>query len=72
MSGPSEPHFNMCTASQDSYLVWNSTQSQFGEEWAALLLKNIKFFFFWPNLGVPKVERYDIDVLASTISVIVS
>ena len=33
MTGPSEPHFNMCKTLQDSDLVRNSTQSQFGVEW---------------------------------------
>ena len=33
MTGPPEPHFNMCTTSQDSGQVRNSTQSQFEVEW---------------------------------------
>ena len=38
--------FNMCTTLQDSGLLWNSTQSQFGVEWVVFLVKNIKFFSF--------------------------
>ena len=46
MTGPPEPHFNMCTTSQDSPLVRNGTQSQFVVEWVVLFGQNIKFFSF--------------------------
>ena len=46
MTGPTEPHFDMCTTSQDSCLVRNGTQSQFVVEWVVLFGQNIKFFSF--------------------------
>ena len=46
MTGPPEPHFNMCTTSQDSHLVQIGTQSQFGVEWVVFFGQNIKFFYF--------------------------
>ena len=44
--------------------VWSGMGCRF---WS----KTLNFSLFWPNLSVRKVERYDIDTLASTILVIV-
>ena len=59
---------------RDSRLVQNGTQNQFGEECVVFFCsKTIKFFsFFVAEFKRAEVERYDINTLASTISVIVS
>ena len=73
MTGPLEPHFNMCATLQDSRLVRNGTGSQFGVERVIFFhSKTLKFSLFWAEFKRAEVERYDIDTLASTISVIVS
>ena len=72
MTCPPEPHFKCVQPCK--ILVWCKIALRVHLErngWI-FLVKNIKFFLFWPNLGMRKVERYDIDILASTISVIVS
>ena len=68
MTGPPEPHFNMCTTTQDYGVVRNSAQESI-LEWNgwSFLIKTITFFSFWRNLGVRKVDllkRYVIDILA--------
>ena len=47
MTGPPKPHFDTCTTSQDSGLVRNSAQNQFGVEWEVLFwLKTEHFYRF--------------------------
>ena len=46
MTGPPQTHFNMLPTSQDSGLVQNSTQSQFGVELVVFFVQNIEFFSF--------------------------
>ena len=73
MTGPPEHHFTMCSTSQDSCLVRNSTQESVKSGTDGLFWpKTLNFSLFQPNFGVQNVERHDIDILASTISVIVS
>ena len=47
MTGPPEPHFNMCTTTQDYGVVLNSAQESI-LEWNgwSFLVKTIKFFSF--------------------------
>ena len=59
MTGPPEPHFNMCTTTQDYGLVRNSAQESI-LEWNgwSFLVKTINFSLIWQNIGVRNVHIY--------------